>query len=246
MDTYFFRLPFHLSKNSNFPSSASLDSLIPTHLQKKVTAEIIGDPVAISDARDIAITGRGFESREAAEDAATQMYSRLVVTLRALGIGADFGDRRPMIQWSAEGSRLFASGTPFAADGLIVGLENPAAPAIVFGLSLEVSKGSSVEVFNKVMAFDTSSVTMDEKLATASILNGVAAFASDPEVRLTVLVMAIEALIDQGDRGSDASKLVGELISVTESSRNITGQEKDSILGSLRYLKKESINQAGI
>ena len=240
-----FRLPFKLSPQSNFPDLDSLEIFIPANLQNLVAVKMLDPQAAISAARDFAIVGTRFENQRAAEEAAAQMYSKLVRAFAALGIGADFGERRPTFTLSEAGKWLFAGGTPYKADGLIVGLENPQAPPQLLTFNIGVSKGSGVEIFNKVMATDTNSLPISERETIASILFGVASFSSDPEAKLTLLVMAIEALIVQEDRNSDAINLVNEFIIGSQNSARITVEDKHSLLTSLSHLKKESIGQAG-
>ncbi|HSW00698.1 MAG TPA: hypothetical protein VLI39_11030 [Sedimentisphaerales bacterium] len=57
--------------------------------------------------------------------------------------------------------------------------------------------------------------------------------------------MAIEALLDRSLRSQSAVEHVETMITATEESESLSAEEKQSLLGSLGWLKHESINQAG-
>jgi hypothetical protein len=57
------------------------------------------------------------------------------------------------------------------------------------------------------------------------------------------LVLAVEALLELQDRETSAKKVVDYLIEYTKDSQ-LDKQDKDSIMGSLRWLYKESISKS--
>ena len=59
-----------------------------------------------------------------------------------------------------------------------------------------------------------------------------------------MLVLSIEALIQQRPRSAEAVELVNRLVAETEKSK-LVDSERNSLLGSLRHLSDESIGQAG-
>lgn len=78
----------------------------------------------------------------------------------------------------------------------------------------------------------------------AFALYGQSFAAPDPDSRFLLLMTAIEVLIDQKERPSDVLDHVNDMVRLTEAS-GITENEKRSILGSLSWLRTESIGQAG-
>jgi hypothetical protein len=57
--------------------------------------------------------------------------------------------------------------------------------------------------------------------------------------------MAVEALLDPSPRSEAARIHVESLIPAIEQTESLTSNEKKSLLGSLKWLRCESINQAG-
>lgn len=70
-------------------------------------------------------------------------------------------------------------------------------------------------------------------------------FQQSIDARFLLLVTAIEALIETRQRSDEAVKHVDHLIQLTHESNSLDRKEKDSLVGSLRWLRQQSINQAG-
>ena len=248
MDTYYFRQPFRLSPSSNFPPETSLDKLVPVNLQSMVSIELTGDPLPISSAKDFIILGKGFLDKESAAKCANEMHSKLARAFASIGIGADFGDRLPEIIFSSEGETSFRESTgmiPKGGERLKVGVESSETPSVFITVSVVASKGSNIEQFNKAMEFEPTSLEISEKERIAFVLYGAAAFATDPEARFMLLMMALETRIDSKLRDGLALEMIDEFLGVVETSVELEIKEKNSILGSLRHLRKESISEAG-
>jgi hypothetical protein len=106
-------------------------------------------------------------------------------------------------------------------------------------------RGTNAEIFQAVL-LDTiakqPTLTEHEKLAF-SLFNA-SFFQPTADSRFLLLLMAIEALIEPALRSSEARDHVRQLIVQTQSAA-IPNVEKDSMIGTLRWLHRESINQAG-
>ena len=70
-------------------------------------------------------------------------------------------------------------------------------------------------------------------------------FEQASDTRLLVLVMAIEAMLDLKPRSEAAISFVDSLITSTMTESRISKSDRDSMVGTLRWLKKESISGAG-
>jgi hypothetical protein len=70
-------------------------------------------------------------------------------------------------------------------------------------------------------------------------------FQQSEDVRYLLLVMAIEALLESEPRPANALGHVEKLMGITKESKELTVTEKESLLGSLRWLKNQSINHQG-
>lgn len=60
-----------------------------------------------------------------------------------------------------------------------------------------------------------------------------------------MLVMAIEALLEPACRSTEATAHVEDLIRATKGRANLSERQRSSLMGSLRWLRFESINQTG-
>lgn len=69
-------------------------------------------------------------------------------------------------------------------------------------------------------------------------------FHPSPEARLLMLVMAIESLLEPMERSDAANQHVGSLIESTRMA-SLPPRERDSLIGSLEYMRNESISTAG-
>ena len=248
MDTCYFYLPFHLSRSSNFPPETSLGKLVPPNLQNVVSIGLSGEPLPISEARDFIIFGKGFPDTESAQRVANEMYSKLARAFASIGIGVDFGDRRPEIKFSSEGEARFQESTgrvPRGGERLKVGMESLKPHTAFVTIRLEASKASHIEQFNKAMEFESTSLEISEEERIAFVLYGAAAFATDPEARFMLLMMALETRIESKLRDGLALEMIDKFIGDVNSSVELETRERNSILGSLRHLRKESISEAG-
>lgn len=75
-------------------------------------------------------------------------------------------------------------------------------------------------------------------------LYGASQFEASTRARFLTLLVAVEALLEPCDRSPGAQELVRSLIEQTAGS-NLPNAEKDSIVGSLNWLFKESIRKSG-
>jgi hypothetical protein len=71
-------------------------------------------------------------------------------------------------------------------------------------------------------------------------------FQPDADTRLLTLVMSIEALCDPQPRSKAAVSHVHDLLSRTEHNVALARQEKDSLIGSLKWLLSDSIRQTAL
>jgi len=70
-------------------------------------------------------------------------------------------------------------------------------------------------------------------------------FQPTADSRLLMLMMGVETLLKFEPRSENAQKHVHNLIRITNDSTTLTIQEKNSMIGSLKWLLNESISQAG-
>jgi hypothetical protein len=70
-------------------------------------------------------------------------------------------------------------------------------------------------------------------------------FQQSADSRFILLIVAVESLLEPQPRSDDATQHVEHLIALTQASNLLHPNEKDSMIGSLQWLRKESIGQAG-
>jgi hypothetical protein len=170
-------------------------------------------------------------------------------TLGALGLAAGFGSGAPegWFTYLALVRMTEAASRPVVNDvhGLMVHATEPG-PQFVTGFAPTIIIGTQPDRFERtlrsaveagVALSDSERIAFD--LFTASFLE------NSPDARLISLVMAIETLIVLPARSSVACKHVNELIELTKQNHDLTERDRNSLLGSLRWLLSDSISSSG-
>jgi len=94
------------------------------------------------------------------------------------------------------------------------------------------------------LAFEHNSNLSDQQ-RLAFDLFGTSFFQKSIDARFLMLMVAVETLLEQSMRSKEVQKHVKELIHLTKVSSVMSSNERNSIIGSLQSLNKESIGQAG-
>jgi hypothetical protein len=173
----------------------------------------------------------------------------LMRTLARLRVGADFGARAPKGLITEAGLALLEQqfGERIINDmhGLMV---YPTERAVRFALlgTPSLVRGVSQELFEKVFSMAmSSSYELPDRERLAFDLYNSSFFQQTADARFLLLVMAVEALLEMHPRSDVAREHVEHLVSLTQTSEALSRDEKQSLLGSLRGLRSESIGQAG-
>lgn len=209
-----------------------------------------GQPdTSINAARNLVIVGHGWLTAEEAFDAGLAYRDALMVSLGRLRIGADFGSRATRAGLTTYMlSRLEElTGQRFANDeyGLIV-YPSEQEPRMVRVGSPTLTLGVSEERFTKawISAIERRHVLAERELLSLELFHA-SFFQASEDTRFLLLMMAIEALIEPQPRSEKAREHVKRLMKLTQTAETLTDREKDSLLGSLRWLLNQSIRQAG-
>jgi hypothetical protein len=191
----------------------------------------------------------GWTSEAEAHKAANKCIGALALTLVRLRIGADFGNRTPKSGFTHHGlSRLEGkSGQRILNDvhGLMVYETEPPPRFVSFnvgGLMLAKSQSQFEKVFSHALALNRV-LTERERLSLE--LFNTSFFQKSNESRFLLLIMAIEALLEPPPRSSASASHVDSLIDATHSCEQLSPEEKESLLGSLQWLRNESIRSTG-
>jgi len=202
----------------------------------------------LNEAATVALLGAPFDSEEDALAAAHRWLGLLQKAFSRVGIGADFGERAPQgftltshgVRWMEEttGERILTD-----VHGISV-FESEPSPRFAGGsVQLTVGKNAN-ELASVIRAAREQRLAMSSRERIAYDLYAASFFESSADAQFAVLMMAIETLIDPGPRPDGARAHVDQLIAQTQTS-NLPASEIASIVGSLRYMRDESIGQAG-
>lgn len=242
--TYDFRLRF------NLPPGRGL--AIPDNkyvLQDDGGAKITlrGKPnMAISDSDWLAVHGSPFSSENAARVAGREWRGRLSRAFASVTLGVDFGHDLPMGWLSPAGRAVMedASGAVILDDvhGLMV---FPTAPRIhFFSASGSGHVASSPAPFLAALrSSHNQPPTSNEELAFALYAAAQALTGTAP-TKLVALMMSLEVLIDPAPKSPEAIAAVERMIELA-ANPDIAEAERQSLKGSLEWLKRESISTAG-
>jgi hypothetical protein len=163
-------------------------------------------------------------------------------------IGADFGYRAPKNSFTQHGLRaFFPPGERVSLNnvhGLMVYPSEPKPQFVAYG-PLSLNRGVTVEAFHaEFFVAEERSRKLTDRERLAFVLFNSSFFQPGADARFLLLTMAIEALIEPAQKSSKAIQLVDGFIKQTKESA-VQRSEKDSLIGSLKWLRDEYISKAG-
>ncbi len=246
--SFSFRLRFTLPEDARLGFDGPTWEGRPPNVPLAVTLSPSGGSSNIRDSRSLVLRGSGLPSEEEARRAGQRYYDTLMLSLVRVGVGADFGTRHPHGVITAVGLAQMkeATGRRFLQDrqGLMVYETEPTPLFASFGADAFVTRGG--ELFARAFTYAAThpyEPTDRERLALD--LYNASHFEKTAHARFLMLVMAVEALLEPAPRCEAAQAHVAHLINLTDSSPDLTEAERNSLRGSLRWLVRESISQAG-
>lgn len=172
--------------------------------------------------------------------------SSLRGALLQLHVGADFGERTPQSGLTAHGLALLAQQGGRVLNevhGLQVFETDPMPLFASASADLQViTSAAKTEGLLRTAALH--SVNMSPESQVAHDLFSASQATRGDDARFLLLMMALEALLAPSPRPAESVELVDRLIAQVESS-GMPRRERDSLNGALRWLRHESISQAG-
>jgi len=202
---------------------------------------------SLKDAERWVLIGKGYKTEAEASEAGARMQDAFMLALARVRLGADFGYRVPGGTITKDGLEHFGR----RLDGRVLN--------DVHGLSVYRSdpKPRFMEVRVKALIgknydFFTSTLTravalrhpLTDRERVCFHLFAASFFQPTADSRFLLLVMAVEALIEPTCKSTEAVAYVDGFIKQVADS-DLQEGEKKSLIGSLRWLRDESINQAG-
>jgi hypothetical protein len=238
---YSFRERFHLGDRVRIQEDGH--ELVLTKPEDAPHIVFISDlgSSSISESADLALKGEGFGSHEDATAAATKWSAYLQFGLARRYVGAEFNLADPLT------GRVLGEhkGKPILRDGpgRIIYETEPAPVFSLFRATTVVNKNPSgiITAVQAAREMDLSQ-TLDYRIAFD--LFGMSFSSASYATRLVILMMAAETLIKQKLHPREVAQLIDEFLAQAHTS-DIPVDVKESLAGSLRQLKKQSVGQAG-
>lgn len=245
---YSFRIQFVLSKQKGIVSEDVRCQILPSRFVLPCILRSTKNDEKIKDASELVLESSKYKTIEDATQAGETVKDALTLTLASLKIGANLGFKPSSGVITNEGIKYFEAQTKKrvlqGGLGLKVYETEPSPifmqPSVEYKVSSPISK--LVEVLNYAIEHQQI-ITEKEKVALQ--LFNTSFFEDAVEARFLTLVMAIEVLLEFQPRPKTVQVHVNNLIELTENNETIEKAQKDSLLGSLKWLLNESINQAG-
>ena len=202
---------------------------------------------SILQATQLALTGDGYPSHEAALAAGKKYQSALMVALARHRIGADFGLRAPKGFVTDHGLALLQQQLGQRVLNSVHGLmafETEPRPRFAL-MKASPIRGVNQAAFETVFSTAASArPQLTERELVAFSLFNASFFRQSADSRFLLLMMAIEALLELRSR-TDATRLHVESLIEQTKNAELPKEEKASMIGSLCWLANESISQAG-
>lgn len=204
-------------------------------------------PTPLAEARTAAIKGVGYSTESEALEAGKLWRARLMEAFAALRIGTDFKDRTAsQVSFSREAMAAVSQATGRPAvnyrSGVLV-YKSDSPPSFMPNIS-GTARVSSPSRFTTTLAKMSSTVGLSEERQVTYDLFSAALGLGSLDARYAMLMAALETMLNPQSRPEECVTHVDKLIELTRRS-GLPEKEIDSITGTLKWLRRESIGQAG-
>lgn len=248
MGSYAFRIRFIRSPRSTINIEAHSVPIEVPESTRNLTLAARARDEDIMDAGEWVLKSEGWPTEQDALEAGAQFQNALMVTLACLRVGADFGKRAPKGLVTNAGLKMMEdhSGRRVLNDehGLMAYDSEPPPRFAKVGAGSVITgthKEKFVATFTEALR-NPPSLSDREKLSLELFFASF--FQESEDTRFLLLVMAVEALVEPRDRPDETIDHVDRLIELTCNNESLSESESDSIVGALRWLRKQSIRQA--
>lgn len=244
---YSFRIRFNRSPTDTIQTEAN-ELVLPTiNSKSSVVLRARQDELKIRESDQLSVVGSGYMSPQDAEARGREVKKALTVALARVRVGADFGDRAPKGMFTEHGLKWVEEQIGQRALNNVHGLmvfETFPKPRFASS-NAQMTRGITPESFLSayIKSLEVAPVISQREELSYTLFNA-SFFQPTADSRFLLLIMAIEALIEPERRSDESLAHVDLLIQQTKNA-DLPAQEKNSMLGTLRWLRVESINQAG-
>lgn len=244
--TFSFRIRVNRSPTDTIQTEES-ELTLASHSNDQQIVLRSRNEMPIKESDQLSLVGSGFSTEEQANSAGHKYQIALMAALAKVRVGADFGQRAAKGVFTKHGLKWVEEKTGVRTlnnvHGLMVYKTEPKPKFASMGG--QITRGTNRDSFLTALttSINNNSIITDRELVAFTLFNA-SFFQPTSDSRFILLVMAIEALIEPVSRTPESIALVDSMIKGVKD-KPLDEKEKTSIIGSLGWLKKESINQAG-
>lgn len=247
MTTYNFRIRFNIHESYRIESDEEEFELLASKTGEriKLCSSVNGEP--IKNHASAIVQGGLYGSENQARDAAERAKRALLYWSIEQRLGIDFGDGKQRSGFTKAGLAKLQEqyGAPIRNDILGIDIYEYVENMLFAKINAKAKVGKNpntlIETFHRKYLKDWQ---LTEKQVVASEIYLSSFFDVSARSRFITLVTAVEALLKPLERNDEVQRLVAEFEATTRRS-TIDKSTKDSIIGSLQWLRCQSIGQAG-
>ena len=245
--SYSFRIRFHLPNEYRIGINEP-EVIIGNYLRSDILLKSKQVDKPINESDILILRGDNYASQEQVENAGLHCKDILMLAFAQNHIGADFGYRAPTSFVTTAGLERFTRqrGVPILNDvhGLMTFKSEKNMQFAAVHAQPVVTRNKERFMTPIKLAFERNSSLSDQQRIAFDIY-GAAFFQKSIDARFLMLMVAFETLLEQSKRSEKVQKHVAELIRLTRASSELPPDDRNSIIGSLELLNRESIGQAG-
>jgi len=193
------------------------------------------------------LIGGSYSSAAEAQSAAERTKRALLIWAVCNRVGIDLGGRPPRGVITHAGMQLLAKqiGSPVRSDVHGIDVYEHVDGLVFVSLNCDTSIGKGAGAFVEQVATAISTpVALSSKQELAGEILSASYFDASDRSRFVTRITAVEALLDPKLRSADAQQVVAKLLEVVEADE-LDESTRTAMSGSLSWLKRESIGQAG-
>jgi len=246
--SYSFRIRLKLPDRLRIGIDSDEWPLTPVNSKPEIALRSKQQGSPIKGTKELVLRGDGYSSEEEARTEGEQLKDVLILAFARLHIGADFGDRASKGWVTHAGLQMLEQQTGKRVlndvHGLMTFETEPSPQFVATQAEAVITKGQEKFVQALRLAFELRTKLRPEDHLAFDLFSA-SFFEPSADARLLMLMMAVETLLNPSPRSDETQQHVDVLIRLTNDSSILTEKEKQSLTGSLRWLYKESISQAG-
>ena len=244
-----FRIRCDVPARSGLSTDQASVVISPEGAEPEVRLVSTSPDLSLAESAKFIVRADGYYSEEDAWTAAWLYRDALIRAFARFRVAVDFGERAPQGGLTEAGMRMLEEGTGQRVLNDVHGIMVFASePAPVFSRVGGAGIRTPVEP-DRVVRAVADAVETDEKVPDrerlAYDLFSASFFASTADARFLNLMMAVETLIDQEERPEVVRQHVDDLLERTQTASALPEEERESLIGGLRWLRIQSVRQAG-